>query len=440
MSRLVDPRALVAALLLSIVPAPTSAQNALDPEVAAADARRVAGDTVGLVAQYERALQRLEAAPAPNARSIEQALRGLSILHFRQRNTAAALAYQERLAPLMDSVAGPQSLATAQEWHNLGVLRSMAGRQDDALVASERALAVRERELPAGDALTKTTQRQLATSLRDRARRAAQSGALVNAWNDYDRAMKLSEAADGPDAEPTLQALLGLVQLFDAIGRSGDSQVLMAVGPQRAVAVGERALAVLQREFGADDQRVRRIAADLEVMRTGATAMSIDPRATRDAAARAAAAAESAYGPDTRETAQALLRLGVAQGDLREFAAARTTLERALAIRTRTDGAASEPVAELQRRLGDLLRAERRMPEARAQLERALATAEGALGRDAAGLAPFLRSLAGLMGDLGDRQQERALVARADRVEGAATAGAGSPEAALRDVAARDRA
>lgn len=434
MSRSIALRAVVAALLLSGVPALGAAQSTLDPAVAAADARRVAGDTVGLVAEYERALRRLESASGNNARSIEQALRGLSILHFRQRNTAAALAYQERLAPLMDSLAGPQSLATAQEWHNLGVLRSMGGRQDDAIVAADRALEVRLRELPPGDALTKTTQRQLATSLRDRAQRAATAGALVNAWNDYDRAMQLSEAADGPDAEPTLQSLLGLIQLFDAIGKSSDSQVLMAVGPQRAVAVGERALDVLQREFGANDPRVRRIAADLEVMRTGATAMSIDPRATRDAAARAAAAAEDAYGPDARETAQALMRLGVAQGDLREFAAARATLERALAIRTRTDGASSEPVAEVQRRIGELLRNERRMPEARAQLERALATAEGALGNDAPGLAPFLKSLADLMGDLGDQQQQRAFVARADRVERATAASAGSPEAALRNV------
>lgn len=420
-------RSFAIAVALAFVTLPAAAQQSgADPEVTQLNARRAAGDTAGLVQGLERALARLDARGVAGDRGTVDALQALAFLQYQRRAYAVARRYQERLTPLSDSLFGRETAVSAQEWHNLGFLRGSTGDWESSIAALDRALELRQRLLPPGDELTKSTQRYLATALRQRAQAPGRSA--TDAWNDAERAMSISDVVDGPNSQPAMQALAILASLFSRLGEGDGAASIMQVGPTRILAVGDRAIALLKREFGEDNQEVRQIVAKMETFRAAATSMSLDPRAVLEAAQRAVAAATQAYGPDAEETAQTLVRLGIAQREMREFAAARSTFDRVLAIRQRTAGANSEGVAEVYRQQGELLRSERKLPEARTALERALATAERAVGAESPKLAPFLTSLAGLFTELGDAQQSRAMAARASRVGGAAVAAAGSTE------------
>lgn len=422
------PRDAVAQAARQAATGPAAADTML-AQVRAIGARRVQGDTAGIVAAYEGMLARLDVMGAGSTMAAEETMRGLSFVLFQRREYARAQRYAERLAPLVDSLAGPESAAAAQEWHNLAFLRDATGQFDGAIAASERALAVRQRVLPPRDPLTLSTQLGLATSLRRRAAAHAEAGRSVPAWNDYERALAVADSADGPQSEASAEAVLGMVQLMQALSQ-GDGDML-AIGVPRLVALGDRALAMLEKEFGADHPQVRNVRAYMETFRLGATSMSLDPRAVREVAQRSVAAAEAAHGAESAETAQALLRLARAEIDLREFAAARATLDRALRLRTASAGENSEPVAEVQRVIGTLLQAEGRLPEARAQMERALAMAERAVGGDAPALVPYLKALADLLRGLGDTQQAQRLTTRADRLEAEVAGDVDSPMGAV---------
>ncbi len=426
--------AVLAALLLSALPSlraqGTAADDSLLREIRALNARRSQGDTLGLLAAHTELLARIDAAGAGRSRAAEETLRGLSILSYQRRDYARALQYQERLVPITDSLAGPESPAAAQEWHNLAFLRNANRQFDGAVAAAERALELRKRLLPPRDPLTLSTQRALATSLRSRAAAQVQAQRLVPAWNDYERALQLSDDADGPRSEASAQAVLGMVQLFGPLGQSAGDEML-TIGTERVLALGERAVAMLEAEFGANHPQLAAVRASLDVFRLGATSTTLNPRAIHDAAQRSVASAEAAHGAESAPVADALLRLARAEIDLRDFAAARRTLDRALRIRTTLSGETSEPVAAVQRIGAELLRAEQRLPEARAQFERALATAERAVGAESPLLVPYLNALAELLRTLGDSQQAQRLTARANRLDAQAAGDSDSPTGAM---------
>lgn len=402
-------------------------------EVRAIGRRRAQGDTVGVVQAYERLLVRIDAAGAGSGIAAEESLRGLSIVLYQRREYARAVRYQERLAPLVDSLAGPESAAAGQEWHNLGFLRAANGQTDAAVAAYERGLAVRRTALPPRDALTLTTERQLATALRQRAEALTRDGRLAAAWNDYARALELNDDADGPESEGSKRALLQMVMMLDPLAKASGDEML-TIGVDNIVRVAERAVALLEKELSPGDPRLQGIRAGLDVLRLGASATSLDPRATRDAARRALASAEASHGAESGEVALALLAMGRAETSLREFAAARGSLGRALQIRARVYGTETEPVAEVRRAIGELLEAEGRLPEARAEFERAIAIVERADGSESPTLVPYLKALASLLGSLGDAQQARRVTARATQLETAATSELDTPDGALRAV------
>ncbi|HRN53552.1 MAG TPA: CHAT domain-containing protein, partial [Gemmatimonadaceae bacterium] len=332
---------------------------------------------------------------------------------------------------LVDTLAGPESRAAGQEWHNLGFLRGANGQHDGAVEAYERALTIRRQTLPERDPLALTTYRQLASSLRARAEARAAEGQIVAAWNDYARALDLTDFSDGPDSEPSKIAMMQLVLLLEPIA-AGSTDVMLSIGVENIVRIAERTVAWLETELAPDDPRLAGIRAGLDVLRLGASATSLDARQTRDAARRSLASAEATSGPDSREAALALLGLGRAETSLREFDAARASLARALAIRERVHGAASEPAAEVRRAIGELLQEEGKLPEARAEFERAIAIVERVGGNDSPLLVPYLKALAGLLNGLGDRQQAGRLESRVAAIEARASADVSSPEGALR--------
>lgn len=439
-------RAMVAALTLltamATMPAPVVAQStapapaagaddALLREIRALNARRNAGDTAGIVAAHELLLVRIDASGAGKSRAAEETLRGLSVLFYQRRAYEAAVRYQERLAPLVESLAGPQAPATAQEWHNLGFLRSANGDADSAIPAYERAIAIRTAVLPAGDPLTKSTQRQLAQVLQARGDARLAAGHLAPAWRDYSTALDLFDVSDGPESEASALVMAKAVLMLEPLAKASTNEMLN-IGVDNIVRITERAVAYLEKQMAPDDPRLANIRAGLDVFRLGATSMGLDPRQTRDAARRSVQTAESTSGPESSEVALALLALGRAETSLREFSSARGALDRSLRIRERVHGAQSEPAAEVRRAIAELLQAEGKLPEARAEFERAIAIVEHASGEDSPALVPYLKALASLLGSLGDRQQAQRIESRATRLEARVAEAVSTPEGAMR--------
>src|ERR1700758_4764540 len=81
-------------------------------------------------------------------------------------------------------------------------------------------------------------------------------------------------------------------------------------------------------------------------------------------AQQAVNAAQSAYGPADRHLALSLNVLGVLLTDQEKFAEAETSLQRALAIFTKTTGAESADAATVLANLGNLSRLEGHYPDA----------------------------------------------------------------------------
>ena len=119
-------------------------------------------------------------------------------------------------------------------------------------------------------------------------------------------------------------------------------------------------------------------------------AASAQFRAARSALERALAIKEAVYGPRGRRT---LVNLGIVQQKLGELPAARASLERALAIEEAAYGPDHPEVASTLDNLGDVQQQLGELPAARATLERALAIEEAAYGPDHPEVARTLASL-----------------------------------------------
>jgi len=122
---------------------------------------------------------------------------------------------------------------------------------------------------------------------------------------------------------------------------------------------------------------------------------------------------ERKYGAESKKAGGALWDLGLAYGDLGDYAKQRDVLERALPIREREYGKDSERVAGLLNSLGNTYGALGDHAKERDTLERALPIFEREEGKESTKVAVVLGNLGNAYGDLGDSAKQRDMLERA---------------------------
>jgi tetratricopeptide (TPR) repeat protein len=138
--------------------------------------------------------------------------------------------------------------------------------------------------------------------------------------------------------------------------------------------------------------------------------------AARTTLQRALAIKEVAYEPDHPQVAVTLDNLGLVLAELGELPAAHARLKRALAIREATYGPDHPLVARTLTNLGSVLDELGKLPPARAHHQRALAIFEAAFGPDHPLVASTLTNLGLVLRQLGELPQAQACEQRAQAI------------------------
>jgi tetratricopeptide (TPR) repeat protein len=145
--------------------------------------------------------------------------------------------------------------------------------------------------------------------------------------------------------------------------------------------------------------------------------------------AQAAAGHARACAAASETTGALLNQVGVYLWSRAELAAARVSLDQALAIKEAAYGTDHPQVARTLGNLGNVLRELGELPDARQQLERALAIFEATYGPDHPEVARTLSNLGNVLGELGESPAARAHLERALAIK-EATYGPDHPEVA----------
>jgi tetratricopeptide (TPR) repeat protein len=238
----------------------------------------------------------------------------------------------------------------------------------------------------------------------------------------HERALRIREAALGPDHSEVATTLNSLGMAVRALGRPGEARVLH-----------ERSLRIDEAVWGPDHPDVAR-----DLNNLGQALRDLGrPADARPLHERALHIREAAYGPNHPDVAKDLTNLGQALRDLGRPADARPLLERALHIREAAYGPAHPTVAAGLDNLGVALRDLGQPAEARPLLERALRIREAAYGAYHPDVATTLTNLGLALYDLGQRAEARPLLERALQITKAAH-GPKDPRSASIGSALRD--
>jgi len=237
------------------------------------------------------------------------------------------------------------------------------------------------------------------------ARRINEEGypAPLRAWFPHLRA--LAEAADRQNKKQVGSLFNNLGYHLDMIGDYAGARAMY-----------ERALKIVERDFGAQHPNVATLVNNL-----GSVLRAIgDDAGARAMYERALKIDEAAFGPDHPDVARDVNSLGSVLKEVGDYAGARAMLERALKIVERDLGAQHPKVATLVNNLGSVLRAIGDYAGARAMLERALKIDEAAFGPDHPNVATDVNNLGGVLRALGDDAGARAMFERALKINEAA--------------------
>jgi tetratricopeptide (TPR) repeat protein len=224
---------------------------------------------------------------------------------------------------------------------------------------------------------------------------------LAAAREQLERALRLKEAAHGPDDPELATTLINLGNVLHQLGE-----------PAAAREHLERALRLLEAAHGPDHPDVARTLNNLGVV----LGVLGDLRAERAHLERALRLREAAYGPDHPQLASTLTNLGNVLGGLGEPVAAREQLERALRLLESAYGPDHPEAAGTLDNLSVILRLLGEPAAAREQLERALRLKEEAYGPDHPEVAKTLTALGIVLRDLEELAAAREQMERAARI------------------------
>ena len=215
----------------------------------------------------------------------------------------------------------------------------------------------------------------------------------------YERALRIDEAAFGPDHPEVATDVNNLGGVLIDLGELAEARECF----ERALRIGEATL-------GPDHPKVA-----IRVNNLGLVLNALgDMAEARECFERALRIDEAAFGPDNPDVASIVNNLGLVLKDLGELAEARQCFERALRIGEATFGPGHPHVATYVNNLGLVLNALGDLTGARPHFERALRIRESTFGLehpDVANSVWWLGTLMEAMGDLDGARQyyERAL-------------------------------
>jgi tetratricopeptide (TPR) repeat protein len=226
-------------------------------------------------------------------------------------------------------------------------------------------------------------------------------GAYAEARALYERALALCEKRFGANDPRTAETLNNLALVVRDEGDSGSAKKLL-----------ERALAINEQAFG--DEHIQ------TVVSLNNLALLLRDDGDLEAAIplleRTIACAEKAFGPEHPTTAASMANLALALKSNGDLTKARALLERALAIDEKSQGADHPDVANDLDNLALLSKQSGDLPGARALYQRALAIKEKSLGLMHPATADSLIDLAKLVHDQGELETARDMLEKAAAV------------------------
>jgi CHAT domain-containing protein len=312
-------------------------------------------------------------------------------------------------------------LAEAQALHRQAQELYREGRHAEARAPAERALALREQALPAGDPQIAASlhllgriargERRFAEAerllLRALALREAALGpdhadtantldalsAVYHAQNRFPeseatavRALKIRETALGPEHPATAESLSDLGRTYRALGRYAESEAML-----------KRALAIREKAFGTERAAVAQTLSDLaRLYRLQGRLREAEPLYRR-----AIEIDEAALRPDHPRLAEALGGLAFLHVRQNRLGEAEPLMLRALAIREKAENPDRPGFARLLNDLGILYRDQKRYAEAESAVRRGLEIRERIFGPEHVDVAESLATLAALHRSLG---------------------------------------
>jgi tetratricopeptide (TPR) repeat protein len=357
-----------------------------------------------LLAEYARALPPF---PSPNVGRGERAgergegLAALADTLVTMTYDANETGLPERFQPLRPHARAVAAWAEEAGLEQAGTLWGNLGYHLHDLADYAGARASYERALRIDEAAYGPDHPEVATDVNNLGEVLRQQGDLEGARASYERALRIDEAAYGPDHPNVARDVNNLGGVQQA---QGDLE--------GARASYERALRIDEAAFGPDHPEV---ATDVNNLGSVQQAQG-DLEGARASYERALRIDEAAYGPDHPNVARDVNNLGEVlrqQGDLE---GARASLERALGLWREAYGEEHPQVATALNNLGLVQQAQGDLEGARASYERALRIFEQVLGPDHPNVATLVNNLGEVLRQQGDLEGARASYERALRI------------------------
>ncbi|HVE84745.1 MAG TPA: tetratricopeptide repeat protein, partial [Myxococcales bacterium] len=331
-------------------------QAALDRAVAA----EAAGRYPEAVAEGERALQALEAAPGVAPPDLARCLVWLGEIRWLAGDLARAELLLRRGLAILEAALGTSHPEVAAARNKLALVYQSQGLPGRAEPLHQRALSMQQAVLGRDHVA-------VATSLNNLALLYKGQGLYERAEPLYERALAIREKALGPGHPDVASSLANLGTLYEAEGRYARAEELL----RRALAIQEKALGPGHPAVAISLGRLSSVYAAQQ--RYG----EAEPLAQRALAIRTAALGEG--HPDVAASLGALAALCLAQG---EAARAEPFARRALALREAALGEGHPDVAASLEAMAQVHLAQRRLDDALPLLWRSLALSEARLRRE----------------------------------------------------------
>ncbi len=341
----------------------------------------------------------------------------------RLAQTLGELAYEanesglpEQFKPLRAHVEISCGWAEAAELEQAGTLWSNLGTHLQVVAEYSGAKAAFERALRISEAAFGPDHPTVAIRVNNLGKLLVALGEYTEAKAAFDRALAIRKEKLGNNDPDTATTLNDLGYMYQDLGDYDSARSYF-----------EQALSVYEHALGEQHPWVATAANNL-----GSVLHDLGDLAGAKAAyERALAIDEAAFGPDHPKVAIRINNLGGVLHALGDDVEAQSAFERALAIDEQTFGPDHPDVARDLNNLGSVLRARDDLAGAKAAYERALHIDEAAFGPEHPNVAIHLSNLGNVLQDMGDLAGARAADERALAID-EATFGPEHPNVAIR--------